>query len=137
MKYTKKSNVQGSWIKASELTSGTRAKLVSETTPQEGEFGTQDIAKIKIQDEGEIKNVRINNPTLNALIEAFGEDSNLWMNKVLTVHTEKMIVAGKRVVALYLIPEGYKISEDAGGYIVISKIDDTPHIEESVEDLPF
>ena len=71
MKYQKKSGTQGAWVKGSELKSGTLAKLVSETIPQEGEYGMQDVAKIRIQGDSEVKNVRINSPTLNALIDAF------------------------------------------------------------------
>lgn len=134
MKYNKQSTVQGSWIKASELTSGAKAKLVSEAQPVEGEFGTQDVAKIKIQGEDEVKNVRLNKPTINGLIDAFGEDSKDWTNKELTVQTEKMLVGGKRVTALYLIPEGYSLTEDTGGYLVITKGEEIPVIEEDVND---
>src|SRR3990167_5964137 len=121
MKYQKKSGAQGAWVKASELVSGTSAKLVSETTPTEGEYGVQDVAKIRIEGEVETKNVRVNTPTINALVDAFGEDSKSWINKTLTIQTEKMVVSGRRVTALYLIPDGYALGEDDGGYLVITK----------------
>ena len=121
MRYIKRSGVQGAWVKGSEVVSGTKAKLVSETIPQESEYGMQDVAKVRIQGDAETKNVRINSPTLNALIESFGDDSKDWINKILTIQTEKMNVGGRRVTALYLIPEGFEIGEDAGGYIVITR----------------
>jgi hypothetical protein len=37
----------------------------------------------------------------------------------LTVHTEKVAVAGKRVTALYLVPEGFEVGEDNEGYVQI------------------
>lgn len=122
MKFTKQTGTGGPWVKASELENGTKAKLVSEATEQEGQFGTQTVAKIRFQGEEESKNVNLNKPTVNALVDAFGEESKDWVGKLLTVQTEKMMVSGRRITALYLIPEGYHLSEDEGGYLVISKI---------------
>ena len=120
MLYQKKGqSILGLWVKGADVTSGTKARLVSEATPTEGEYGMQDVAKIKIEGDNEIKNVRLNNPTVNGLIEAFGTDSKEWVNKVLTLQTEKMVVAGKRVTALYLVPDGYALKEDTGGYLAI------------------
>lgn len=135
MKYSKPSQgVAGGWVKASEITSGVKAKLISEVLPIEGEFGMQDVGKLRIQGQEETKNVRVNKPSLGGLIDAYGEDSKEWINKVLTLHTEKMIVSGKRVTALYLIPEGYTLSEDAGGYLVIGKIDKKEEVVEYPEE---
>lgn len=146
MKYSKSTGVQGAWVKASELESGSEARLVSETAPVEGEYGTQDVAKVRIKGQDDTKNIRLNKPTINGLIDAFGEDSKEWINKPLVVQTEKMIVAGKRVTALYLIPDGFQLGEDEGGYLVITRKDgvkeDIPVIEkedDGVEaaDIPF
>ena len=130
-------------MKGSEVVSGTKCKLVSETAPQPSEFGTQDVAKIRFQgEEGDAKNVRINKPSINALIDAFGEDSKVWIGNVLTAVTEKMVVSGKRVTALYLVPEGYSLGEDEGHYLVITKDGATVKsepVEETInpEDIPF
>ncbi len=121
MEYTKKEGTQGEWLKAKDLVNGTKAKLTTEVKPQESEFGMQDVAKISIQGDPVIKNVRVNKPTINALIDAFGIESNNWTDKVLTIQTERILVAGKRVTALYLVPEGYELEEDDGGYLVITK----------------
>ena len=81
----------------------------------------QDVAKIQFKGAPEPLNISINRASINALVEAFGEDSTAWMNKTLTALTEKVVVAGKRVVALYLVPDGYELGEDAGGYVKIVK----------------
>ena len=47
-----------------------------------------------------------------------------WQGHSLTVETEKMRVAGKAVIALYLIPEGYKRIDDDNGYAIIVPEDD-------------
>ena len=123
MQYTKTEATQGAWIKASETEKGTKAKLVSETKPMEGEFGTQDVAKIRIEGESETKNVRLNKPTMNAFIDAYGSESKDWINKPITIQTEEMRVAGKKVTALYFIPEDYQLTEDGNGYLVVIPMD--------------
>lgn len=129
MQYTKAVSFSGSWVKGADIKSGIRAKLVSETARSESQFKnedgtpkTQDVAQIRFEDKDENMNIALNRATLNGLIEAFGTESKDWMNKYLTTQTEKMVVGGKRVTALYLIPEGFELSEDSGGYMVITKI---------------
>lgn len=126
MNYTK-STVSGGWVKAADVKSGSKCKLVSETVPSEGTYEGKviknNVAKIRFQgEEGEAKNVNVNKPSINGLIDAFGSDSKNWVGKLLTAHTEKMLVGGKRVTGLYLIPEGFEITEDEGGYLVVTKI---------------
>ena len=128
MKYTKTSGVVGKWIKGSEVQSGSRAKLVSETNPSPSQFKNkdgsvkmQDVAKIQFDGGAEPLNISLNRASINALVDAFGEDSAKWQGHALTVETEKMRVAGKAVTVVYLIPEGYERVDDANGYAVIVK----------------
>jgi hypothetical protein len=129
MKYTKSTtSVSGAWVRASEIKSGTRAKITTETKPIESNFTDkdgkakmQDVCKIRFEGKDEEFNVSINRATRDALIDAFGDDSIEWVGKILTATTEKMVVGGKRVTALYLVPEGYALSEDNNGYMVITK----------------
>lgn len=154
MKYTKSSTVSGAWVKGSEVVSGTKCKLVAETVPSEstyeGKIIKNNVSKIRFQgEEGEAKNVNVNRPSINALIDAYGEDSKDWIGKLLTAQTEKMLVGGKRVTALYLIPEGFEMKEDENGYIVISRIGEKissgayttsngyPSDDINPEDIPF
>ena len=134
MEYPKREAMQGVWLDKSSIVNGTKAKLVSETKPQEGEYGTQDIAKISIDGESETKNVRLNKPTINALGDAYGTESKEWINKPLTLQTEEMRVAGKKVTALYLIPEGYELTDNEDGYlVVVPKKEDIPVVDEKEE----
>jgi hypothetical protein len=147
-KYQKQTMVGGKWAKASEIKSGTRAKIVSETTPQSSSFlnkdgspKTQDVCKVQFEGQPEALNLSLNRATINGLVDAFGEDSSKWQGHYLTVETEKMRVAGKAVVALYLIPEGYERVDDQNGYAMIVKEgagaeapEDLPPID---EELPF
>lgn len=125
-KYQKSVSITGNWAKASELVSGSKAKIVSETNPQPSSFQnkdgspkTQDVCKVQFQGLSEPLNVSLNRATINGLVDAFGEDSAGWQGHNLTVETEKMRVGGKAVTALYLIPEGYEKIDDENGYAMI------------------
>lgn len=125
MKYTRQTSTFGSFVDKKALVNGARAKIMSECVPQESEYQgkprTRNIVKVKFEDIAELQNVDLNGQTRNALIDAFGEDSKDWIGQILTVHTEKTIIGGKRVIVLYLVPKDYEVGEDAGGYVVIGK----------------
>lgn len=141
MEFTKER--AGAWAKASELTNGTRAKIVDEATKSLSQFKSDDgvakmqtVAKVRFENTPDPMNVSLNRATVYGLIDAFGGDSNNWIGKVLTVHTEKTTVAGKRVTALYLVPEGFEVGEDDGGYVVVKRIGEVPApIQEPTEEI--
>ena len=148
-KYSKSVSVSGNWIKGSDVVAGVKAKIKSETNPipsqftnKDGTVKNQDVAKVLLQGSKEAVNVGFNRATLNGLVEAFGEDSMNWIDKLLTVHAEKMNVGGKRVTALYFVPEGFELGEDDGGYIVVKRIGESvptsaPTDEINPDDIPF
>ncbi len=149
-RYTKAVSVSGNWIKAADVAQGTKAKIKSETNPIPSQFTdkngapkNQDVAKVVIQGSPDAVNVGFNRATINGLVEAFGEDSVNWIDKVLTVHVESMNVGGKRVKALYFVPEDFEVGEDDGGYIVVKKIGEktnsqvAPEDEITPDDIPF
>jgi hypothetical protein len=137
-KYTKPNLVSGGWVKASELKSGSRAKIVTEAQPVQsqfknektGELKTQDVCKVRFENVPDPMNVNLNRATITALIDAFGDDSKAWINQVLTVHTEKVVVGGKRVTALYLVPADFEVVENDEGYIEIVKKGGYPPMNE-------
>ena len=139
----------GTWVKAADLAAGTRARILDEATRVESQFKddkgnvkTQDVCKVKFENVGEM-NVNLNRATIRGLVDAFGKDSKDWIGKVLKVHTEKTTVAGKRVTALYLVPEGYEVGEDAEGYVQVTRIGtdeiSTPNDGSDIDpkDIPF
>lgn len=147
-----KAGGNGAWIDKKELKSGDLAKLKTEALWIEGTNGKQLVAKIRIKGQTEDKNVAINTPTRNGLIDAFGEDTLNWIDKLLTVQVESGIFAGKRGIMLNLVPEGYVVAEDAAGFLTIRQKVEPPKVvkttypegypspeEEGIspEDLPF
>lgn len=145
MKVTKSSGAGGKWLDKKELRVGDVGKLKTEATEQTSQQGgTQLVAKLHVKGQSEPANVAINTPSKNALIDAFGDDTANWVDKLLTLHTEKTVIAGKRGVALYLTPEGFEVTEDSGGYIIVQRIGSatppppTPVDEEiDPDDIPF
>ena len=127
MEYQKHEGTKGAWLeKKIELNERT-AVLVTEVKPETSNFKnkdgtskTQDVGKIKVGDDEPV-NFAVNKPTVNALIDAFGTDSKKWVNEPLKIVAEKVVVNGKRGVSVYLVPEGYELGEDDGGYIIITK----------------
>ena len=130
MKYQQSVNI-GAYVKKDELVNGSSCKIVSEAkeqpstfTNKDGSPKTQDVCKVKFEGTDEAVNVSLNRATINGLVQAFGEESDSWQGKPLTVETEKMRVAGVARTALYLIPEGFERIDDDNGYAVIVKIGD-------------
>lgn len=137
MKVTVNSGVGGAWLDKKSLKNGDVIKIVTEakeTVSQQG--NTQLVAKVLVRGgETEAKNVAINKPSMTALVDAFGDDTVDWVNKHLSVHIEKTLIGGQRGYALYLLPEGFEVTEDDGGYLVVQRIGvSAPAKEESADD---
>lgn len=119
MKINKTGGAGGAWLKKDDIKSGEPLKIVSEAAMIEGQNGSQLVAKVRQKGGADSLNVAINNTSRNALIEAFGDDTTNWVNKIVTAVTEKAIIAGKRSTILYLVPEGYSIVDGADGFVTI------------------
>ena len=120
MEFSQSGGTSGAWAKASEIENGTLVKLITEAVEQPSDYGTQVVAKARFKGVDEALNVRLNKPTLNGLISAFGKESKGWIGHVLTAHTEKALVSGKRVTIMYLVPQGFELSEDPGGFLTVT-----------------
>ncbi len=122
MKLPAESSVSGQWLDKSKLKDGDTIKIVSEAKLEEGQNGQQLVAKVLVKDgDKEPKNLGINKPSKRALVEVYGDDTVNWVNKKFVVQVDKTIIGGKRGYALYLIPEGYEVGEDEGGFVVVHR----------------
>jgi len=145
VKVTKSASTGGSWLDKSAITTGDSIKITSEAEMQPSDYGDSLVAKVLVKGKSKSpENVRINTPSKNALIDAYGEDTKGWVDKIVSAHIEKSLIGGKRVTILYLVPEGYEVAEDTGGYLVVRPKDGgEEHIEypeeEGInpEDIPF
>ena len=126
---SKPSTVSGEWVKGSEVPEGVKVRIKSEAqeqpstyTDKRGNIKNQIVAKVQIQGKTGLFNLSLNKATVVALINCYGEDTLNWIDKVFTAHTEKVKVAGKTQVALYLVPDGYVAEDNEEGYTVVHEI---------------
>ena len=130
----------GSWLDKSILVNGDKLKITSEAVNQPTTQGDtmQLVAKCHVKDKVlEDKFFSINSQSKNALIDRYGDDTINWIDKILTVNIEKTMIAGKRGIALYLIPENMILKESDDGYIYIGHSDsDSGNIRGTVERNP-
>ena len=92
----------GSFAKKGEdIKDGDIIKIASEGKKLEGDYGERDVFLVKLAN-GEEKNVGVNQTTINNLVEAYGEESRIWIGKEAKVWLIKMMVSGKMVTVLFL-----------------------------------
>jgi len=87
------------------ITIGSEGKIV------ETQFGSQNIFEIKTANGVELV-LGINQTSINALVDAFGEETANWVGKKVKVHSFKQNVAGKFIQVYYVAPEGYEMGEN-------------------------
>ena len=92
----------------------------------------EDVGKVRFDGKNEPLNVSFNRPSINALVDAFGDDSAKWQGNELTCLTERMMVSGKRVTVMYYVPNGYELKENEEGYVNIVRQGD--EVEPTSED---
>lgn len=57
------------------------------------------------------KRTNFNQKTINAMVDAFGDESEDWVGKEVTVATEKTIISGERRIVAYFLPTGFILDE--------------------------
>ena len=97
--------------KGEDIKEGDIITICSEGRIVEGQFGSQHIFEIKNVDD-EVLAFGINQTSINALVDAFGEETADWIGKRVKVHSFKQNVAGKFIQVYYVAPEGYEMGEN-------------------------
>lgn len=138
----KKKQSSGPFLKKGEdIKQGDLVEIASEGRQEQGEYGTQNIFLIKTASkEG---NMSLNQTTINALVDAYGEDSKAWIGKQAKVTAIKQMVAGKLMNVFYLSHPDAEMSDDGVFYIpntqTSTKKSAIPDDEDRVnpEEIPF
>ncbi len=116
MKVSKKINVQGQWAKAGEdFKDKDSLKILNAGEKVTGEYGEQDVFSVETKN-GE-RNLRFNQTTLNNLIDAWGTETESWVNQMVTAFVIQGLVSGKMRNICYLAPQGSEIKVDGEGNI--------------------
>ena len=93
--------------------------LLEEGKKIEGQFGVQDVFKVKLTNNEE-KNMSFNQTTINGLIDAFGKDDSKWIGKQVKVHLISQNVAGKFVKVAYVSHPDAELTEN--GFVLPSTL---------------
>lgn len=134
MKVQKIVRAQGEWAKKGEdIKDGDVVKINDEGQVISGEYGDRMVFKVETRN-GE-KNLTFNQKSMNNLIDLFGDDTSVWVNKRVKLFLVKAMVSGKFQTIVYISDMNSTMLED--GTFVSSK-EEIPVIEEDITDnLPF
>lgn len=123
--YKKRESV-GSFLKKGEdIKEGDIVEIANEGEQVEGEYGTQNIFSLKLQNGNE-GNVSFNQTTINGLIDAYGEDAEKWIGKKVKVLKVKQNVSGKFIDVYYFAHPDAEFTESG----IVLGGEDTPIIDE-------
>ena len=112
MKITKKTSVEGEWGKAGKnIKDGDRIRIEDAGNIVEGDFGPRKVFKI-LTSRREALLLSFNQTSLNNLVEGFGEESEGWVGKVVSVFVIKQMVGDGLKNVIYLAPEGWEMDDD-------------------------
>ena len=101
----KKVSLGGEYAKKGvDIDNGDVVKILNSGTTVDGQFGEQFVFSIETKN-GE-KNANFNQASVNILVDEFGEDSEDWVGKEVTVRMKKDTIGGKKVtIAYFCTPE--------------------------------
>jgi hypothetical protein len=120
MKVAKKTSVGGAFARKepynyegtdyeADIQNGDTVKILNKGEMVSGEYGDQFVFSIETRN-GE-KNANFNQSSINVLIDDFGEETEDWVGKEVTVLTKKGMFGGKKSIACYFVTEGWVLDD--------------------------
>ena len=110
-------------------------KILDSGNIEPGQYGDQNNFKVKTRN-GE-KRVAFNQSTINVLGAEFGTETEAWIGKEVNVLLKKDTIAGKKVIIVYLVTEGWSL-DDYGDLSKEGAQADAPEeLPELGEEVPF
>lgn len=111
MKAKKKTSVGGEWAKKGvDYSNGDVVKIVNGGSIVSGDYGDRHVFSIRTKN-GE-KNQTFNQTSMNACIDAFGEETEEWIGKDVKVTIVKQNVSGKFIDVVYLAHPDWELGEN-------------------------
>ena len=112
-----------------DIKNGDTVTILNAGSTVVGQFGEQQVFSIETRNGP--KNFTMNQTTVNVLAQEFGDESNDWVGKKVSVVTKKDVVANKKVEIAYLVAGDWGLDE--WGDIV--KKGSVPEVEYTGEDI--
>lgn len=111
MKVNKRISVQGEWAKVKEdVKDGDIVVIQDAGRIVEGDYGERHVFKIETTNGD--KNLSFNQTSMNALIGAYGDETDSWVGKKAKAWIIKQSVSGKLKDVLYLAAPDWELTED-------------------------
>jgi len=130
MKFEKKVSINADWVKkGEEINENDVIQLLDEGRTEQGNYGPQNIFKIKCADGKTEKDFSLNQTSVNNMIDAFGGDSKKWIGKDVKVWAILSNVKGKMIKVYYLSHPDAELDEQ-GNFVLDGKDNDIPTIDE-------
>lgn len=120
MKVIKKTSVAGAYARKepytyegkeydADIKNGDRVIVRSKGDIVTGEYGDQMVFSIGTRNGD--KNANFNQSSINALIDEYGDDTDNWVGKEVTVLTKKGVFGGKKAIAAYYVTSAWTLDE--------------------------
>ena len=137
MKVVKKTSVAGAFARKepysyegkdypADILNGDRVIIKSKGDIVTGEYGDQLVFSIETRNGD--KNANFNQSSINALIDEYGDDTETWVGKEVTVLTKKGVFGGKKAIAAYFVTNAWTLDE----YGDLVKIEDVVKTNEPI-----
>lgn len=96
-----------------DIKTGDVIKIVDSGTTEEqsAEFGGGVREVFKFETRNGVKKIAPNPKSTNILIDAFGDDSEKWIDKEVNVLLHKCMIAGKKRIVCYLVTDGWVLDD--------------------------
>lgn len=130
MKYHKKVSLGAYAKKGVDVNNGDIITIANEGKEVEGTFGVQEVFLFKLK-SGEEKNISVNQTSMNAIIDAYGDDSLNWIGKEVKVWIITQNVSGKFLQVLYVAHPDAILGPD--GF----NMPPAPGASDGVDDMPY
>jgi len=96
---------QSKFLKPEDVKDGDKITIVSEAIQEVKEFRGEKKsvvgASVRLE-SGEIKDMTFNNTSVKRIVDMFGEDSQDWVGKELTIEKVKMMIEGETKDVVYI-----------------------------------
>lgn len=112
-----------------DIKNGDTVTILNAGSTVVGQFGEKQVFSIETRNGP--KNFTMNQTTINVLAQEFGDESNDWVGKKVSVVTKKDVVANKKVEIAHLVAGDWGLDE--WGDIV--KKGSVPEVEYTGEDI--
>lgn len=115
---------QGQWaIKGDDIKDGDVVKLADAGQIIEGDYGGRHVFKIQTRNGEKI--ISLNQKSLNNLVDAFGEETNLWVGKSVKLWIIKAMVTGKLRDIVYVASPSWAMTDSGDFYPTVKATPNT------------